>query len=379
MSQLPPLRAQQHATRSSFFIAGFGLAAWAPLVPFAKQNTGLDDGSLGLLLLCLGCGSFVAMPLAGALAARHGCRRILLLAMALVCLTLPLLTLAGSPWALALTLLAFGAGIGTLDCTTNIHAVMVERDSDTAMMSGFHAFYSIGGLAGAASMTALLSAGLVPWHAASGLVACLLVLAAFSAASLRTDRAPAGGARMARPRGMVLVIGLLCFAAFLAEGAVLDWGAVFLTEAKAVPASYAGASFVVFSTTMTLTRLLGDRIVGVLGHRRAITIGGLGACAGFVLAALAPDWPLALVGYGVVGIGCANIVPALFSLAGRQTTMPDSQAIPAITTLGYLGILAGPALIGFVAHATSLPTAFFAVAGTMMVVAAAMRWMPRAI
>ena len=367
-------RAQQYATRAAFFLPGFATAAWAPLVPFAKLRTALDEGSLGLVLLCLGAGSLLAMPIAGMLAARHGCRAVMVATLMMVIASLPLLAIAPSPWTLGLALFVFGAGVGACDCVMNMQAIMVERDSGRPMMSGFHAFYSIGGAVGAGAMTALLALHLSPW------VVCLLasaVMAALLAISLphwRTDKAPSDAPLFAVPHGVVLAIGVLCFVAFLAEGSVLDWSAVFLHEVQQVDPSRAGLGYLAFAIAMTLTRLVGDGVVARLGRHRSILIGSLIAATGFALATFASWLPLASCGYALVGLGCANIVPALFSMAGNQKVMPESLAIPAITTLGYAGVLAGPALIGFVAQASSLVFAFSAVAVTLVCIGLAARW-----
>lgn len=367
-------RGQQHATRAAFFLPGFATAAWAPLVPFAKNRTGLDEGSLGLVLLCLGAGSLLAMPIAGMLAARHGCRAVMIATLVMVIATLPLLAIAPSPLTLGAVLFVFGAGVGACDCVMNMQAIMVERDSGRPMMSGFHAFYSIGGAVGAGAMTGLLAVHLPPW------LVCLLasaVMAALLAISLpywRTDKAPSDAPMFAVPHGVVLAIGVLCFVAFLAEGSVLDWSAVFLHEVQQVDPSRAGLGYLAFAIAMTVTRLVGDGVVARLGRHRSILIGSLVAASGFALATFATWMPLALCGYALVGLGCANIVPALFSMAGNQKVMPESLAIPAITTLGYAGVLAGPALIGFVAQASSLVFAFSAVAVTLVCIGLAARW-----
>jgi len=351
-------RLQQHATRAVFFLPGFATAAWAPLVPYARNRTGLDEASLGLALLCLGTGSMLAMPLAGALAARVGCRRVLLLTLMLAMSTLPLLTVAATPLTLGITLFVFGAGVGACDCIMNMQAVMVERDAGRPMMSGFHAFYSIGGAVGAAAMTVLLWVGIAPWVAVLLLVGGMAGVTVMAAPHWRRDRAPDDAPMFAAPHGVVLLIGVMCFVAFLAEGVMLDWSAVFLHDVQGVPERQAGVAFFVFAVAMTLTRLAGDRVITALGYARAIFAGTVVAAAGFALATFGAGLTVALPGYALIGIGCANVVPALFSLAGRQKVMPESLAIPAVTTLGYAGVLAGPALIGFVAHASSLVVAF---------------------
>ncbi|BBP75889.1 MFS transporter [Pseudomonas sp. Ost2] len=357
-----PGRLEQMSTRIAFFIAGFGVAAWAPLVPYAKARAGLDEGTLGLLLLCLGVGSIIAMPVAGALASRFGCRRVLTVGTLLICLALPLLATVSSLPLLILGLFLFGAGLGSVDSTVNLQAVIVERASGKTMMSGFHGLFSLGGIAGAAGVSALLGLGLSPL-AAIGVVIVLLILALLKAAPhLLPYGSESSGPAFAVPHGVVLFIGLLCFVVFLAEGAMLDWSAVFLNAERQVPDAYAGLGYAAFALTMTLGRLTGDAIVRRLGAKRVIVIGGITAAAGLALSTLAPAWEAALLGYALVGAGCSNIVPVLYTAVGKQKVMPESIAIPAITTLGYAGILAGPAAIGFIAHASSLSLAFLLIA-----------------
>ncbi|WP_126945179.1 MFS transporter [Xanthomonas sp. BRIP62409] len=368
-------RAQQHATRAAFFIPGFAAAIWAVLVPFAKARTGVDDGALGLILLCLGAGSFLAMPLAGALSARFGFRAVMAGTAALICLSLPLLAVVANPWMLGAVLFVFGAGVGAMDCAMNMQAVVVERDARRAMMSGFHAFFSIGGFVGAGAMTLLLSARVSPLSAALAGVIAMLVVGVLSVRHWRTERVAQQGPLLALPRGIVLFIGILAFVVFLAEGTILDWSSVFLADVHQVAPSTAGVGYVAFALTMTVTRLLGDAVVERLGRIRSIVVGALLASAGFLVLTLVSPWQASLAGYVLVGLGCANIVPALFSLAGNQTRMPESIAITAVTTLGYAGILAGPALIGFAAHGIGLVGALLGVAVLMVGVAVSTRWL----
>ena len=373
LSRPLPGVAEQHATRVVFFIAGFAGAAWAALVPFAKARADISDGALGLLLLGLGIGSIVTMPIAGACAPRFGCRRVMIVAALVMAAALPFLaTLSAFPLLVA-ALMLFGAGIGTMDVTMNIQAIIVERASGRSMMSGFHGLFSLGGIAGAGGMAALLSAGASPLAAALCVSLCIAAALAVSAKHLLPYGARNEGPAFAVPHGIVLLLGALAFVLFLAEGAILDWSAVFLTSVRNLDASYAGLGYAAFSVTMTVGRLAGDRIVDRLGQKRVVLIGGLCAAFGFVVATAVPFWEATLGGYALVGVGCANIVPVLFSAVGRQDVMPENVAVPAITTLGYAGILAGPAGIGFVAHLTSLPTAFLILAAMLVAVSLSSR------
>ncbi|WP_247268306.1 MULTISPECIES: MFS transporter [Pseudomonas] len=364
-----PGRLQQMSTRIAFFIAGLGIAAWAPLVPYAKARAGLDEGTLGLLLLCLGVGSILAMPLAGILATRFGCRKVATGGTLLICAALPLLATVSSIPALIATLFMFGAGLGTVDSTVNLQAVIVERASGKHMMSGFHGLFSLGGIVGAAGVSALLGLGLTPLAAMLVVVAVLIGALVKAVPHMLPYGSESSGPAFAIPHGIVLFIGGMCFIVFLTEGAALDWSAVFLAQERGIDTAYAGLGYAAFALTMTAGRLLGDRIVRSVGATRIILFGGLLAAAGLFLATFAPSWEAALLGYALVGAGCSNIVPVLYTAVGKQTVMPESIAVPAITTLGYAGILAGPAVIGFVAHASSLSFAFGLMAVLLVAVA----------
>ncbi len=255
----------------------------------------------------------------------------------------------------------------------NIQAVIVERASGQTMMSGFHGLFSLGGIVGAAGITVLLGAGASPLTAVWCVIAGVAVALALSASRLLAYGSKNEGPAFAIPHGIVLFIGALCFIVFLTEGALLDWSAVFLTSVRGMDASHAGLGYAAFALTMTIGRLTGDRVVRRVGPVRIVIFGGLCAAGGVALATLISSWQVALLGYALVGVGCSNIVPVLFSSVGRQTIMPENVAIPAITTLGYAGILVGPAAIGFVSHSTNLQTAFMILAVLLLGVAASGR------
>jgi predicted MFS family arabinose efflux permease len=366
--------AHRYSTRLAFLAAGLAMSAWAPLVPFAKLRLGLNEADLGLLLLCLGAGSMVAMPVTGMLSARFGCRPVVLVSGALSCLILPGLALAPTAFLLGACLFLFGATLGTLDVAMNVQAVVVERESGEALMSGFHGLFSVGGFIGAGLMALMLWLGLPP--AGSSIVISALVALSLWLAAPHLLRAPepGGGSHFVLPHGAVIFIGALCFLCFLAEGAILDWSAVLLTVERGMDAGRGGLAYAAFAVAMTIGRLTGDRVVRRLGGKRVMLLGGLGSALGFFGAVLAPSPVAALLGFVLIGLGASNIVPVLFTAAGNQKAMPPSLAIGAITTIGYAGILCGPAMIGFVAHAASLDFAFACLGGFMLLIAASARW-----
>ncbi|UZE20994.1 MULTISPECIES: MFS transporter [Pseudomonas] len=354
--------------RLTFLMSGLCMGAWAPLVPYARTRAGVDDGALGLLLLCLGLGSLVMMPLAGVLNARKGCRFTMHIGIALVLLTLPMLATTHSFAGLMVALTVFGAGCGAVDVTMNVQGVMVERATGRSLMSGFHGLFSLGTIVSAAGMTALLWLGATPLLASSAVMAALVAFVLTAGRQMLGRSGEEGSPIFVRPDRKVLLLGTLCLLAFLAEGAILDWSAVFLTEERGVEHSIAGLGYATFAVMMALGRLNGDRIVLKLGSRVALIGGGLIVVLGFLMVVLITNWWLNLVGFAVIGAGLANIAPVYLSLAGAQRAMPGELAIAAATSLGYLGILMGPAVIGFVAHSTSLSVALLAVASSMIAV-----------
>jgi predicted MFS family arabinose efflux permease len=369
---------EQNATRLAFFIAGLAMATWAPLVPFAKTRIGIDDGSLGLLLLCIGVGSIMAMPLTGLLTGKFGCRRVILLAGVALCIDLPLLVLMDSTLGMALALLLFGAAIGMIDVAMNIQAVVVERASNRAMMSGFHGFFSVGGIAGAGGVSALLWLGLGPLQAT--LIAVVAILALLLIASKHLLRESGGdkeGPMFVLPRGWVMFIGLLCFIMFLAEGSMLDWSALFLTTMRGMDHNQAGLGYALFSIAMTIGRLNGDRVVNAMGRYQVLLLGSLCAAIGLALAIAIDSAIASLIGFMLVGVGASNVVPILFSAAGNQRVMPANLAIASVTTVGYAGILAGPAAIGLIAQVSSLTFALACVAALLLIVTASAKAVTR--
>ncbi|HIF6623983.1 TPA: MFS transporter [Serratia marcescens] len=353
---------RQIATRAIFFLAGLGMAAWAPLIPFVKARLGIDDGALGLLLFCLAAGSMAIMPFAGYLIAKLGCRAVLLGAGALLCIDLPLLALLDEPLLMGAALGVFGAVNGIMDVAMNSQAIIVERESGQARMSGFHGFYSLGGIAGAGGVSLLLLAGLAPAQAI-GLIALLiaillLIVAGDLLAHGGVGERRQGGARWALAHGKILFIALLCFFVFLTEGAMLDWSALFLHAERGVAKSQAGIGFTLYAVAVACGRLYGDRLIGAIGRYRTLLLGSLCAAAGVLLTVTVPLASAAFGGLMLAGLGIANIVPILFNAVGNQKQVPPGQAFPAVTLVGYLGLLTGPALIGFIANYTSLALAF---------------------
>lgn len=359
-----------HAARAFFFIGGFGTATWAPLVPLLRERLMVGDDVLGMLLLCIGVGSLLTMPLSGALAMRLGCRRVVMTASILFAAILLLVSCVDALSLAVPIVLIFGAVMGCIDVVVNIVAVLVEKGIGRRIMSGMHAFWSLGGFAGAGLYGVWVGLlGLTPFRSTAIAAGLILLLTVVFGRHL-IPYGGGGGALLALPRGIIVFVGMTAFIAFLSEGAVMDWGGVYLTTVRGMDLALAGTGYSVFSAAMLTMRFLGDRVVQRIGALSVAVGGALLAFGGILLVMFAPVDALLYVGFFAIGIGSANIVPVFFSLMGRQNVMPVSAAVSAVSTMGYLGILAGPAAIGFVSSLTTLQTAFAMLAALSILQAA---------
>ena len=359
---------EANATRAIFFVSGFGAASWAPLVPVLRERLAIGDDLLGVLLLCIGIGSLLVMPIAGVLAERIGCRRVLIVSAVLYAASLLSICFVNSFWMAVPVIFFFGGLMGCVDVVMNIAAVIVEQGIGRRIMSGMHGFWSLGGFVGAGLYGVWVGlAGLTAFQ--STLIAAVLMLAltAVFGRHLIPYGGGGGGSLIAIPRGIVAFVGVTAFIAFLSEGAVMDWSGVYLTTVRGMDLSLAGMGFSVFSGAMLLMRFLGDHVIQRIGQFPVAVGGALLAFVGILLVMFAPVDTLLYIGFFAIGIGSANIVPVFFSLMGRQSVMPVGTAVSAVSTMGYLGILAGPAAIGFVSAQTNLMTAFGMIAALCIV------------
>lgn len=367
LTSIPP---ENTATRASFFLAGFIMALWASMVPFVKINLALDEAHLGGLLLCVGLGALVVMPFCGAIVAKHGAKFLLRKALFIIPFILFAVNFSGNVFLTAVLLFLFGMVFGSVDVSMNVHAVEVDHRSEKRLIAGFHALYSLGSVVGALGMAALLNASVDLIYAIGALLIFCLLLWLSTSSYLLVDAGKAEGTEKSfvLPRGFVLYLGLICLLLFMIEGAVLDWGGVFLLEEKHAAIENAGLAFAAFSTAMTLMRLLGDKLIASAGPRNCVRYGSLlGALMLVGCVFFSEPW-IVIALFFVLGIGLANIVPIAFASTADQNEMPMSLALAAVTTLGYTGQLAGPALIGFIAKATSLSTAFLMLAAFLVAV-----------
>jgi predicted MFS family arabinose efflux permease len=264
-------------------------------------------------------------------------------------------------WALAITLLIFGAAIGTLDVAMNIHAAEVEKRSECALMSGFHGMFSVGAICGAGFVTLMISYGVAPLIATLCVTGSVIIAILWVQSHYLITKSDAPEP-FRPPSGIVKWLALLAGIAFLIEGAIMDWGALLMIERAVFSMEQAALGYIAFSITMVIGRLSGDYVVPRIGRRAILLGGGTLVVLGLIAITTLPSPTLNLIGFAVIGLGAANLVPVVFSAAGQQSDMDPNMAVASVTFVGYAGILLGPAIIGFGAQYTSLPLAMASLA-----------------
>lgn len=365
------------AVSAAFFANGATFASFAPHIPAVKGALGLSEGRLGLALLAGAAGAVAAMPAAGGLADRVGSRAVVVVGGLLYAALLPLPLLASSFGVLVAVLFMWGASGGAMDVAMNAHAVAVERRLGRPIFSSVHGFWSVGALAGAAAASAGLARGLPPLALVVGAAVGLGAVVAVAAPALLPRSAEPRHAPSDEPavpmhrllRGPLLGLGVLAGAVMMAEGAMADWTALYLRDTLGASPALGAAGYTAFALAMTVGRFGGDWISAHVG-RTALVRGGTALAALGLFAAVAAGHPLvAAAGFGLVGLGLSNAVPALFGAAGAVAGKTPGRALAAVTTVGYGGLLGGPPLIGFLAEAVTLGRALAIVAGMLLVVA----------
>jgi MFS family permease len=346
--------AERGVTAGVFLGFGLGVGAWASSIPYFKARLGLSDGELSFALVSLMAGSIVSMPVMGPLAARIGSGRSLRSLALAYPLTMLLPRLADSLPMLMAATFAIGLGNGAMDVVMNTHASDIERRWKVPIMSSFHAGYSLGGLLGAALGGLLAARGLIVDALPVATAICVLIAALSWTSVGRGAVAKGGGSGLALPNLAVLPLCMLCLLCLLCEGAMADWSAVYLSTVVGTGPALAAAGFAGFSAAMILGRLTGDAVTNRFGRRPVVRVGAALATIGLALAAAVPTSSAAIIGFALVGMGLANVVPLTFGAAGRLAGLSPARGIAMVATAGYTGFLMGPPLVGGVASLVGL-------------------------
>ncbi|CAN7496659.1 MULTISPECIES: MFS transporter [Ensifer] len=353
-----------------FLMNGFVTGSWAPKIPEFKDRLGISESVLGLLILMFGVGSLVLMPIAGGFIARVGSQKVVKVTAILLSPLLLLLTLLPNVWAAAVGMFLLGGFVGAMDVAMNANAVEVEKSMRRAIMSSCHAYWSLGGLIGAGIGGFLMARfGVLP-HVIVVTLLSLAVLAIAWPMILADKPHPAATKEKLRLPMTPLpwLIGIMALFSMVPEGTVLDWGALYLRNELGASVELSGFGFAAFSATMATMRFAGDHVRDRFGAKRTLRICTVTALVGMVLAGLAPNAYLAILGFAIAGIGISNMVPIAFSAAGNMPGLQPGIGLSVATFMGYSGMLFAPSLIGFVAEHTGFAIIFASVPVLFIVV-----------
>lgn len=370
--------AARWAISTVFLLNGAGIGLWAAHVPTVQARMGIDTGMLSMVLLTVAAGALLAMPLMGGLTGRWGTRRMVLLSGFAFATMTPLIMGAPSLPLLFIAAFLFGVSNGALDVAMNANASEVETARGLPTMSSFHGFFSLGGLFGAGIGGLLVGQGLGHGQGALMIGVVTAVVLALSAPRVMGFAATHGtGSHFSLPRGAALGLGLLALLCFAVEGALVDWSALLMQERTGATPASAALGFSAFSIAMAACRFAGDRLIVRFGALRIMVVGGLAMFAGLALAVASTHFVLSAVGFALVGLGAANVVPLLFGAAARIPGMSAGNGVAAVATLGYGGLLLAPPVLGWVAMHSSIMVALGALSLSGLVIALSARIIKR--
>lgn len=360
--------AHRFSTYIGYIILGLAFGLWAMLVPFVKDRLMVDKAQLGMLLLLIATGAIISMFFTGLTAAKIGCRKTVVISTILVIICLPVLSVSSNIYLTGLFMLLFGMGLGMLDVTLNIQGAIVEESMKKHLMAGFHSMYSFGVFFGILIITYLLKFVSSSYAAfiISGIIFILLIAIIPALLSYGGDKPQK---IFIKPTRILFVLGMICFIAFVAEGVILDWSALFMREVRNIQPEYAGYSFSLFYITMGIFRFIGDKTAEKFSTKSILFASSITAIAGLIIMLYVPYSAASFIGFTLAGAGLANMVPITISAAGKyRGNMPLSIAVSAVATVGYFGTLIGPSVMGFISEHTNLTIAFSLIGALLFII-----------
>jgi len=357
-------RINRIAVGAVFFSFGLCFSSWASRIPSIQQSLGLSDAQLGLVLISLPVGSMISLPLAGFLTAKAGSRKIVIIATILYSLTLVTLGMAENGYHLVTGLFVFGLAGNLLNISINTQAVGVEALYKRSIMASFHGLWSLAGFAGAAIGTFMMGRGIFPYqHFIFIMITAVTILLLSNRNLLKEDAKPqANQPIFVKPDKSLINLGIIAFCSMICEGAMFDWSGIYFKKVVVADEAWLGAGYTAFMSMMAFGRFVADWATVRFGLKRILQLSGLLTATGLLIAVLFPNIVTAITGFLLVGLGVSSVVPLVYSAAGRSKVLSPGVALATVSTIGFLGFLCGPPLIGFVAGATSLRISFAIIA-----------------
>jgi MFS family permease len=352
------------AVAAFFFVSGFGYATFASRIPFITNQLHLTEGRWGTVLFSLPVGLVSTMPFIGWLLTRYSTRAMMLFGTVFLGVVLVALGFAGNVWPLAFSLFFFGIARNFMTLSVNTQAVAVQGLYKKSIMTTFHGIWSMAGFGGAALGLIMVYFNVVPkWHFLAVAIVLDIIAFCFIKYTLNQKPAPrAPGPLFSRPDKYLLKFSLICFCCMACENTMYDWSALYFQKQVSPEKVIASAAFAIYLVAMTAGRFFGDRIVTRAGIKTVLRFSGLFIFAGLLIAVTFPYPVPVILGFILVGLGVSSVVPMVFSLAGKSANMSSSSALASISTVGYLGFVLVPPLVGWVAKVSNLRVSFAIIA-----------------
>ena len=357
-------RAYRIAVSCLFFLQGLCFATWASRIPSIQQSLRLSDTALGAVLFALPVGSMLALPFSGWLVNKFGSKRVATNSLLLYSLSLIALGFAPSTLLLICGLVVFGMAGNTANIAINTQAVGVEAKYERNIMASFHGLWSLAGFTAAGIGAFMIGNAIVPMHHFI-IIASLIVLGiALSFQYLLPDEAKSSTSEklFVKPDKSLVMLGLIAFCCMICEGAMFDWSGIYFQKVVGAKDGWIGAGYTAFMSTMAAGRFIADWVVSKVGFRKTIQLSGILIGVGLSIAVLFPSLAASIASFLLVGIGVSSVVPLVYSEAGKSKVMSTGKALAAVSSIGFLGFLLGPPLIGFIAGLSSLRFSFAYVA-----------------
>lgn len=353
-------KAHRVAIGAMFFFYGLCFASWASRIPSIQQNLGLSESALGGVLFSLPIGLFLSIPFSGWLIAKIGSKRVVLLSGVLYSIILVGVGASSTVLQLIIALFLFGFSGNMLNISANTQAVSLEAIYNKNIMATFHGMWSLAGFAGAAIGTAMIGFKVLPaYHYIFIWIFSLLVVVICYRFLLNHDvNTDANKPIFSMPDKSLFSLGAIAFCSMMCEGAMFDWSGVYFKKAVKVEPEWVGAGYTAFMVTMAGTRFVADKLTHRIGLKKILQLSGVFTALGLMISVIFPTLEIAIIGFLLVGVGVSSVVPLVYSAVGKSKTLSPGVAISAVSTLGFLGLLLGPPIIGLIAGATSLRVSF---------------------
>jgi MFS family permease len=363
---IPAYNFSKHTLRiavgAMFFMAGLCFASWASRIATLQQTLNLSDAGLGGVLFAIPVGLMCSLPFSGWIITKIGSRKLLVTALVVYALCLVTLGLAQNTLQLVICLLVFGFSSNAVNISVNTQAVAAEGLYQRPILASFHGVWSLAGFTGAAIGTLMIGQFIIPLHHFIFILMIILLAVAIFSRYLKDDKVASSGPVFVMPDNSLIKLGVIAFCSMICEGAMFDWSVIYFKKVVLAQGAWMGAGYTAFMLTMATGRFIADWFAHRFGLKRTLQISGLLTATGLLVAVIFPYLYTALIGFLLVGFGVSSVVPMVYSAAGRSKTMSPGVALAAVSTIGFMGFLVGPPVIGFIAGLATLRGSFTLIA-----------------